>query len=70
MTRDKIPAPSIDNLCNILNEEIHNLRGGKTTPANVNAITNAVGKMIASVRLQMDYQKLLGRVPKIKLIED
>ena len=70
MTDSKTSTPSIDSLCSILNEEIHNLRAGKTTPANVNAVTNAIGKMLAAVRLQMDYQKLLGRVPKIKLIED
>lgn len=49
----------------ILADEIHKIREGKTTPANVNAITNASGKILSSIKLEMEYNKLHGRVPWI-----
>ena len=66
--KPKTPAKSINDLRTILVEEIENLRSGNTTAANVNAITNATGKVLASVRLEMDYAKLVGRTPRIPLI--
>jgi len=42
---------------------------GKTTPANVNAITNATGKILSTVKLEMEYAKLLGKVPNIEFIK-
>ena len=59
----------INSLRTILAEEIIKLRNEETTPANVNAITNATGKILSTVKLEMEYNKLLGRTPSIDFIE-
>lgn len=59
----------ITSLRTILAEEINKLRAGETTPANVNAITNATGKILSTVKLEMEYRKLLGKVPDINFID-
>lgn len=59
----------INNLRTILAEEIGKLREGSTTPANVNAITNATGKILSTVKLEMEYHKLLGKTPDIDFIK-
>ena len=53
---------------NILSEEIDKLREGKTTAANVNAVTNATGKILSTVKLEMEYAKLLGKNPHIAFV--
>jgi len=45
----------------ILCEEIDNLRSKKTTPANVNAIVNATGKILTTVKMEIEYAKLSNR---------
>jgi len=59
----------INSLRTILAEEIGKLRDGETTPANVNAITNATGKILSTVKLEMEYHKLLGKTPDIDFIK-
>ena len=53
----------------ILAEEIVKLREQKTTPANVNAITNATGKILSTVKLDLEYHKIIGKKPEIDFIE-
>ena len=36
--------------------------------AACNAMTNAIGKILSSVKLQMDYCKLTGKQPDIALL--
>jgi hypothetical protein len=59
MSDPAIPK-SINDLRSILSEEIANLRGGTSSPAKVNAVTNAVGKILSSVKLEMEYLKIKG----------
>lgn len=60
---------SINDLRSILADEIKRLRNGESTPAAVNAITNATGKILATVRLELDYSKLVGVTPNIPFIK-
>ncbi len=53
----------------LLCEEINNLRAGKTTAANVNAVTNATGKILSTVKMQMEYAKLIGKKPDLDFLE-
>lgn len=57
-----------NDLRRILSEEIEKVRAGTTTPDRANAISNAVGKILASVRLELAYCKQVGRVPNIPLL--
>jgi len=59
---------NVNDLRNILAEEISKLRDGQTTAANVNAINNATGKIIATVKIEMEYCKLVGKTPRIEFI--
>jgi hypothetical protein len=38
-------------------------RPGDTTPASVNAISNASGKILSSIKLELDVLKMLGKKP-------
>jgi len=61
---------NIGDLRQILAEEIEKVREGKTTAANVNAVTNASGKILSSIKLEMEYCKLTGKQPKMLFISD
>lgn len=61
---------TIDDLRGVLSEVLDNLREGSITPAVANATNSAVGKMLSTVRLQMDYQKMTGRASSaIRVLE-
>jgi hypothetical protein len=53
----------------MLCEEIQKLRDNKTTAANVNAITNATGKILSTVKLELEYAKITNKTPKPGFIE-
>ena len=59
---------TVEDLRAILADEIGKIREGKTTPANVNAITNASGKILSTIKLEIEYNKLHGKVPEIGFI--
>lgn len=59
---------TVDDLRIMLSEEIGKLRAGDTTPANVNAIVNATGKILSSVKMEIEYNKLHGKTPDISFI--
>lgn len=60
---------NVESLREILADEIQKIRTGKTTAANINAITNAAGKIFQSVKLEMEYAKMIGKKPDIKFIK-
>ena len=60
---------TIADLRGILIEEIENLRTGKTSPAVINAITNATGKIFSSVKLEIEYAKIIGKKPNVEMLE-
>ena len=62
------PITTIDSLREILIDDIAALKAGNTTAANVNATTNAVGKILSTVKLEMEYYRLIGRTPQITLL--
>jgi len=59
---------TINDIRVILAEEIQKIREGQTTAANVNAITNATGKILSTIKLEIEYGKLIGTVPVIPFI--
>lgn len=60
---------TVNDLRSILAEEIAKIRAGTTTAANVNAITNATGKILSTVKMEIEYNKLLGKTPHIPFID-
>ncbi len=69
MAESENTPKTINELRTIMAEEIGNLRSGKTTPATVNAITNATGKILSSVKLEMEYLKMIGQKPDIGFVK-
>jgi hypothetical protein len=62
-------AFTLDEIRLILSEEIRKIQDGSTTAANVNAISNATGKILSSVKLQMEYYRLTGKpLPPIPML--
>ena len=59
---------TVSDLRVILAEEIEKIRSGKTTAANVNAIVNATGKILTTVKMEIEYNKLIGKTPEIPFI--
>ena len=52
---------TVNDLRKILAEEIGKVRSGDTTAANVNAIVNASGKILTTIKMEIDYAKLSGK---------
>lgn len=61
-------ALSLEELRAILSDDIRNIRAGTTSAANVNAVSNATGKILSSVKLQMEYYRLTGKKPNIPML--
>ena len=59
---------TLDELRSVLTDEIYKIRNGQSTAASVNAISNATGKILSSVKLQMEYYRLTGQKPDIPLL--
>jgi len=59
---------TVNDLRCILAEEIEKIRNGNTTAANVNAIVNATGKILTTVKMEIEYNKLIGKTPIIPFI--
>lgn len=60
--------PNVQEIQSTLWEQVQSLREGKTTPANANAVSNAIGKMFTGVKLQMEYYRLTGATPVIPFL--
>jgi hypothetical protein len=52
----------------MLCEEIQALREKTTTPANVNAIVNATGKILSTIKMEIEYAKLVNKTPEMDFI--
>ncbi len=65
-----IELRTVSDMRKILAEEIRSLRKGETTAQNVNAVVNASGKLLSSVKLEMEYNRLTGQMPEIPFVQD
>ena len=63
-----MPTPTISQIRDQLWDNVQGIKEGTTTAAACNAMTNAIGKILSSVKLQMDYCKLTGKQPDIALL--
>ena len=59
---------TVTDVRRVLTEEIEKLRKGDSTAASVNAVVNAVGKILSSVKLEIEYNKIIGKTPDIPFI--
>jgi len=54
---------TLNELRGILSDEIEKLRSGTSTPAGVNAVSNASGKILSTFKLELEVAKILGKRP-------
>jgi hypothetical protein len=61
---------SIHEIQVILADEIARLRAGETTAAKATAVANMTGKIMSSVRLELEYARLSGKAPKVAMLDE
>lgn len=59
---------SMEALRDVLWQTMAEVREDRITPATANAVTNTAGKLLASVRLELEYAKAVGSRPNIALL--
>ncbi|MBA3350840.1 MAG: hypothetical protein H0U23_00130 [Blastocatellia bacterium] len=52
----------------ILCDQMDAIKDDKITPNKANSIINAVGKLLHSIRIELEYAKLTGRTPSTKML--
>jgi hypothetical protein len=60
---------NIQELREALSDQVVKLQNDQTTPGKANAVTNACGKILSSVKLEMEYLKSIGKTTKILFLE-
>ena len=55
---------NMNEIRTMLCDEIEKIRTGNSTPANANAIANLTGKILSSIKLELEYAKLANKNPK------
>lgn len=56
---------TVEELRDFLSIEMERLKNGETTPANANASANLSGKILSSVKMELEYNKMVGTSPNI-----
>jgi hypothetical protein len=62
-------ALTLNELRAILADNIRRTQAAEISPAVANATTNAVGTILRTVKLEMDYFKMTGKTPSIPLLD-
>lgn len=60
---------TIDELREFLAIEMERLKNGDTTPANANASANLSGKILSSVKMELEYNRMIGATPIISFLD-
>jgi hypothetical protein len=61
---------TINGIRNMLTDEMVKVIDGTSTPANLNALVNASGKLFSSIKLEIEYNKAVGKTPYIPMLGD
>ena len=60
---------NLNDLREFLATELKRCSNGESTPATANASANLAGKILSSVKLELEYNKMAGTTPKIDFIK-
>ncbi len=60
---------NVDELRNYLSNELERVSSGLTTPAAANASANLAGKILSSVKMELEYNKMVGASPQIGFLK-
>jgi hypothetical protein len=61
---------TVQDMRKILAQEVAKLQRGKGDVKRANAINNACGKVISSVKLEMEFYKSIQQTPNIKFLSN
>lgn len=59
---------NMNELRDFMLKEMENLRSKETTPAALNAAANMAGKVMGSVKMELEYNKMVGSTPHIDFL--
>ncbi len=59
---------TVEELRNFMSEELERLRNKESTPASANAAANIAGKVMSSVKMELEYNKMVGASPSIPFL--
>lgn len=60
---------NVDELRSYLSNELERVSSGQTTPAAANASANLAGKILSSVKMELEYNKMVGATPQIGFLK-
>jgi len=60
---------NVDELRSYLANELERVSLGQTTPAAANASANLAGKILSSVKMELEYNKMIGASPSIGFLK-
>lgn len=61
---------TVEKMRETLSKEAEKLVNGNSTPASCHALANIAGKIIYSVKMELEYNKMLGAHPKINFFDE
>lgn len=64
-TAKVMKQPSFREIRALLFEQVQALRDGQIKAVDVQATSNAIGKIINSVKVELEFYKLIGQTPHI-----
>lgn len=59
---------SLNDLRSFLAEQLERVASGELTPAHANASANLAGKVLSTVKMELDYCKQAGSTPVIPFL--
>jgi hypothetical protein len=59
---------NVEELREFLTKELQRVSDGEITPAAANASANLTGKILSSVKLELEYNKMTGHNPNISFL--
>jgi hypothetical protein len=60
---------NVEELRDFLAKELERVSHGETTPAAANASANLAGKILSSVKMELEYNKMAGSNPNIGFLK-
>ena len=60
---------NVEQLRDFLANELERVSAGGTTPAAANASANLAGKILSSVKMELEYNKMAGSTPNIGFLK-
>ena len=60
---------TVNDLRTMLVSEMERVRKGESTPAALNALVNGCGKVFSSIKLEIEYNKAVGKTPFIPMLK-